>query len=179
MSAFLDPSSCHYRCNISRWIFISAILLLGADIWTKEIAHNYFRNLLVPHQAEVPVWQDFFGVDFSFTYAPNHGAAWGWLAEWQVWLVALRIVTVCGLLSYLYYSRPPLRYAIPLTLISVGATGNILDTFIYGYVVDFLLFTFWGYEFAVFNLADSAISIGVLFLILQGFMPEYTDPAAC
>ena len=48
-----------------------------------------------------------------------------------------------------------------MTLILAGAISNVIDTFVYGHVVDMIHFTFWGYDYAVFNLADSAVCLGV------------------
>jgi signal peptidase II len=55
---------------------------------------------------------------------------------------------------------------IPIWLVLTGALGNALDYCLYGHVIDFLHFTFWGYSFPIFNIADSCIFLGVLMLIL-------------
>lgn len=54
-----------------------------------------------------------------------------------------------------------------ISLIMGGATGNLIDYFRFGYVIDMFHFTFWGYSFPVFNFADAAISIGALCLLFS------------
>ena len=53
-----------------------------------------------------------------------------------------------------------------LWLIAVGAIGNALDYCLYGHVIDFIHFTFWGRTFPIFNLADTYITLGAIWLIL-------------
>ncbi|MBU6446833.1 MAG: signal peptidase II, partial [Verrucomicrobia bacterium] len=54
----------------------------------------------------------------------------------------------------------------PIWLVVTGAIGNVLDYCLYGHVIDFIHFTFWGYSFPIFNVADSCITIGILTLLL-------------
>ena len=102
----------------------------------------------------------------------NHGAAFSFLSEaggWQVYLLgAIALIVSVGLLVWL--SR--LRFsdwvtAVPLCLILGGALGNLIDRIRLGYVVDFIDFHVSGWHFATFNIADSAVSVGAAWLILQ------------
>lgn len=74
---------------------------------------------------------------------------------------------IAGLCVYLFCFNRDSSWQIPLILIIAGAVGNVADFFLYGHVVDMLHFVFWGYDFPIFNVADSAISIGIglLFVI--------------
>ena len=58
-------------------------------------------------------------------------------------------------------------FLISSALIICGGIGNLIDRVLYGYVIDYLSFTFFGYSFAVFNLADSLIVIGVILLAID------------
>ena len=57
-------------------------------------------------------------------------------------------------------------YIVAFSLILGGAIGNLIDRICFGHVIDFIHCTFWGYEFPIFNIADSCITIGVLSLLL-------------
>src|SRR5690606_30184448 len=89
----------------------------------------------------------------------NTGVAWGLFAGFPGLLFALRVAIISILLVFV-----PKR--LPVWLIATGAIGNVIDYCLYGHVIDFLHFTFWGYSFPIFNIADSCITIGVCFLLL-------------
>ena len=109
----------------------------------------------------IGVFHDFAGIEFSINHMTNTGAAWGVLGNYQLPLIILRIGLIIGLCYYLVsFNRHP-SWRLPFVLIIAGATGNVLDFFIYGHVVDMLHFVLWGYDFPVFNLADSSITIGI------------------
>jgi len=88
-------------------------------------------------------------------------------SEVQGFLLVLRIVMIAGLLAYLFFFNKNRGWELPLVLISVGALGNVMDTFIYGHVVDMFHFVLWGYDFPVFNVADTSITLGVAWLFLS------------
>lgn len=145
-------------------ISIFLILLLALDFASKKWA-----LASIPHIQ----WNDpypfggialfSYGISCSFNTAFNTGAAWGLFPGHSGLLFALRSVIIIGLVVYLF--RQP-RPKLSLWLITVGAIGNAIDYFAYGFVVDFIHFNFWGYTFPIFNLADSYISIGALWLFL-------------
>lgn len=114
----------------------------------------------------IPVFQNFLGIDFCINHAVNHGAAWSILSSVPFTLLMLRICIMAGLLSYMCFAKQAKPYLSPLTLIATGALGNITDYFIYGHVVDMFHVILWGYDFPVFNMADSAVFCGVLWLAL-------------
>lgn len=109
----------------------------------------------------IGVFRHFGGIEFSINHMTNTGAAWGVLDSYQLPLIILRIGLIIGLCIYLFYINRYFSRQLPLILIIVGAMGNVLDFFIYGHVIDMFHFILWGYDFPVFNLADSAISIGI------------------
>ncbi len=103
----------------------------------------------------------FGGISFSINHVENLGAAWGLFAGYSKYLLAVRIAVAIGLYVYIrkFLDRKALK--LPLLFILTGALGNILDHVVYGHVIDMFHFTFWGYSYPVFNLADTFICIGI------------------
>ncbi len=101
---------------------------------------------------------------FFMTYILNPGAAFGLLANKTGFLIVVSIIVVIGIMAgYRYLPRERVWAHIALGLISGGALGNLIDRIRIGRVIDFLDFRVW----PVFNLADTAIVIGALLLILD------------
>ncbi len=144
-----------------------AFSLLALDIVTKHyVLHDLSATILsYPRGTGIPVFH-FLGIDFFIGLTFNTGAAWGLFANFNTLLICVRLAIVAALLVYLFFFRKGTP-ALPLVLIVTGAIGNILDFFVYGYVIDFLLFRFLGHSFPLFNVADALISIGVGLLFLN------------
>ena len=117
----------------------------------------------------IPVFKDLGGIEFSINYMTNTGAAWGILGNYQNALIVLRIGLIIGLICYLFLINSHPSWRFPLVLIITGALGNVIDFFLYGHVVDMLHFVLWGFDFPVFNIADSAISIGIVILFALSY----------
>jgi signal peptidase II len=148
--------------------FYLCLLVLILDISSKLLVQSYIP--IVWHHSWYPyggigVFKDFFGIQFSIVHSTNRGAAWGVFAEWQDYLLYLRLALITGLLIYLFFFNKKRAYVIPLTLIVSGAIGNVLDYFLYGQVIDMLHFVLWGYVYPTFNVADSAIFIGIVWML--------------
>ncbi|MBD2200743.1 MULTISPECIES: signal peptidase II [Calothrix] len=119
----------------------------------------------------LPILQDI----FHFTYVTNTGAAFSILSgkvEWLRWLsLGVSLVLIClALFGSLLNFWDQLGYG----LILGGAMGNGIDRFILGYVVDFLDFRL--INFAVFNMADSFISIGIVCLLIASWQKTPSSP---
>jgi len=102
----------------------------------------------------------------SIVHTTNTGTAWGFLANFQGLLLGVRILITGIILWYLLFKKPAQRLAIPLTCIAAGAIGNIVDFFLYGHVIDMIYLIFYKYSYPIFNIADSAIFLSVLYLLL-------------
>jgi len=114
---------------------------------------------------------------FSLTYVTNTGAAFGLFANQNLLFIFIAVAVIAVILFfYRYLLADHLLLRISLALQLGGALGNLLDRLRLGYVVDFLDFRVW----PVFNIADSAITIGVLLLIYTlVFQPDrQTEPSA-
>lgn len=155
------------------------LLILLLDALTKayivqEIPPMHAYSLWYPYGG-YGVFQDFFGIEFSIVHLINKGAAWGTLPQYQQELLYLRLFLVIALIVYLFISLKNPAAEVPLAMIIAGATGNIIDTFIYGHVIDMIHFVFWGYEFPAFNVADASICLGVAWLLIASWriVPAY------
>ncbi len=108
------------------------------------------------------------------TYIQNTGAAFGLLKGQQALFMGLSMAVV-GWVLWEMLRRPPRNRLVAwaLCLVASGAFGNLIDRVRFGYVVDFIDLRVW----PVFNVADSAISIGVALLVWQGVRPRPAPPA--
>jgi signal peptidase II len=145
------------------------LLLLGADILAKYLALHHIPPLLpkffdYPYGG-IPIFS-LGGVSFSLNTIVNSGSAWGFFQGHPGILFIIRMAIIGGLIGYLSFFNREKVSNLPLWLVVVGAIGNGIDYLAYGHVIDFFHFCFWGFSFPIFNLADSYISIGVLFLLL-------------
>lgn len=110
----------------------------------------------------------------NLTLIHNTGAAYGFLGEFGIWASLFFIATaaVISLVLCWWLYRLPREnkwMGISLALILGGAIGNLIDRILYGYVVDFVHFHLTTWSFAIFNVADAAITIGAVMLIIDIF----------
>lgn len=111
---------------------------------------------------------------FHFTYVTNTGAAFSLLSGKVEWLRWLSLVVSLVLIAIAWFSPLLNRWdQLGYGLVLGGAMGNGIDRFILGYVVDFLDFRL--INFAVFNVADSFISIGIVCLIIASLQKTPTS----
>ncbi|WP_124727692.1 signal peptidase II [Staphylospora marina] len=138
--------------------FFAALCILLLDQWTKWlVVHN------MKLYESIPVVDGFFFI----TSHRNRGAAFGILQNQQWLFVSVTIVVIIVIMYYLWQlknTQPWMSFAFSLVL--GGAFGNLVDRIRIGEVVDFLHFQFGSYHFPIFNVADSAIVVGVVILML-------------
>jgi signal peptidase II len=132
--------------------FILVALLL--DQWIKYLVEQHlpFQQMveLVPHLALYRTWNE--GVAFSFLSGMS-----GWA------IVTMRLAIVAFILWWWRTSEHPSALShLGFCMVVAGAAGNIVDRLIYGHVVDYVLFHTETWSFAVFNLADSLITVGAV-----------------
>lgn len=104
---------------------------------------------------------------FRITYTCNDGAAFSILKGKRVFFIIMTIIVVFLIVYYLLKNKVYWVEKYSLLLIISGAVGNLIDRIMYGYVIDFLDFIIFGYDFPVFNIADSFITIGAIGLIVS------------
>lgn len=142
-------------------IFSSLILLfvLLVDQVTKALALAFLSSGM-----SCPIFETLM-VSFSWTLVTNPGAAWGMWSFHPVFLFFVRLCIVTVLFLMWKRSRKK-RICFFIALIIGGALSNILDWLRYGAVIDFIHVRFYTYSYPVFNIADCAIFIGTVGLLL-------------
>ena len=145
-------------------------LLAGLVILADQVSKYYIWTHFQLHESH-PAW----GSLFSWTYCHNDGGAFSILAGSRWFFIGAGVL----ISSYLVYSMPklsrgPLFPALAQALLLGGAIGNLIDRSLYGYVVDFIDFHFW----PVFNLADSAITVGISILVISLALEKPEAPAS-
>ena len=151
-----------------KWIWL-AIIIVVIDQITKYIASTSLE--MYQPIAVMPM--------FNWTLMHNTGAAFSFLADaggWQRWFFAV-IAVVVSVVIVLWIKRLEQHekwQAIALALILGGAIGNVIDRISLGYVVDFIQIYYQQWFWPAFNIADSAISIGVVMIIIDS-VREYFD----
>ncbi|NBB93906.1 MAG: lipoprotein signal peptidase [Gammaproteobacteria bacterium] len=148
------------------WLLMAAVVV-ALDLFTKQLA---MQHLELYRPNAVFSW-------LNMTLAHNTGAAFSFLAGgsgWQRWfLSAVAVIIVAVLLVWLW--RLPHRARLlpsALALVIGGAIGNLIDRLRFGYVVDFIDVHYAGWHWPAFNLADSAIVVGVILLLLDSLIPS-------
>jgi signal peptidase II len=111
---------------------------------------------------------------FKLTYVHNTGAAFSFLSEaggWQRWFFAgLALAISCVIAVWLArLKQHETLLAVALSLVLGGAIGNLIDRLAYGYVIDFLDVYYQTWHWPAFNIADSAITLGVILMLLESF----------
>ena len=150
------------------WKWGALIFLLALDLGSKMGAIAWIAPLS-PFFSSYPFGGigifSFGGISFSLNQVVNTGVAYGLFPGHPGLLFGLRGVMIIGLFIYSISCRF-MKGIFPLWLIITGAIGNAIDYLLYGHVIDFFHFRFWGHSFPIFNLADSYITLGVVLIVL-------------
>lgn len=148
---------------MNKWFGISALIIIVDQI-TKYVA----SHMLIMHEpvAILPF--------FNFTLMHNTGAAFSFLADqggWQRWFFAVLALGVSIVLA-VWLTRLKAHetwLALALSLVLGGAIGNLIDRVYYGYVIDFIDVYYNTSHWPAFNIADSAICIGAVMMVIDTF----------
>ncbi|MDI5840689.1 signal peptidase II [Shewanella xiamenensis] len=152
-----------------RWYWVVVLVFLADQLSKQWVLANFdlFESVqLLPF--------------FNFTYVRNYGAAFSFLSEaggWQRWLFTLVAVGFSTLLTVWLRKQAASLWKLNLayTLVIGGALGNLIDRLMHGFVVDFIDF-YWGKShYPAFNIADSAIFIGAVLIILDSFFNSKSE----
>ncbi len=145
-----------------RWLFLSAAIVV-LDLASKAWMSGWLK---LGESREVTPF-------FNLVMAHNTGAAFSFLAGaggWQRWFfIAVTAVVSAALVVMLRRNAANRLLCLALALVLGGAIGNLHDRVTLGYVVDFVQVHGAGYYFPAFNVADSAITVGVVLLLWDGF----------
>lgn len=146
-----------------KWLWLS-FLALVLDQWSKQIidgAMQLYQSIpVIPY--------------FNLTYVHNTGAAFSFLSQaggWQRWFFAVLAFTVSMVITVWLarLKKDETLLAVALSLILGGAVGNLIDRLLYGYVIDFLDVYYQDWHWPAFNIADSAITLGVILMLAESF----------
>ncbi len=152
-----------YKTNSLWWLWVSVVVVIA-----DQLSKSYITATFDLHESlELFPFLD-------ITYVQNTGAAFSFLRDaggWQRWFFILLSSGVSiGLMVWIHTLPVTWRWlSIALSLVLGGALGNLVDRIRLGYVIDFIDFYYRTWHFPAFNVADSAISIGVVMLIIDSF----------
>ncbi|MGK6311268.1 signal peptidase II [Variovorax sp. DT-64] len=148
------------RTGIWPWLALALVILI-LDQFTKTLILGYYKL------GDATYITSFFNI----VRAHNTGAAFSFLADaagWQRWFFTVIGVAAALFIVWMLRSHAGQKlFSFGMALILGGAIGNVIDRLMHGYVVDFLDFHVAGRHFPAFNVADSAITIGAICLILD------------
>lgn len=145
-------------------IIIISIILLCIDQISKLLVVN-----LLTKTNSITIIKNF----FYLTYINNDGAAFSILVGKRIFLILVAIIVIIMLIHYIKKNNIQNKLEIvSLALIIGGSLGNLMDRVVRGYVIDFLDFKIFNYNFPIFNLADTFIVIGVILLLLKEIRKE-------
>ena len=144
-----------------KWLWLSLLVIVLDQLskfWVVSVFELYQSIELIPY--------------LNLTYVHNKGAAFSFLSSaggWQRWFFSIiSMVAVFVLLLWLKRLKPTEKLlAVSMSLILGGAIGNLYDRLAYGYVIDFLDAYYQQWHWPVFNIADSAIVLGVGLMLLD------------
>ena len=154
-----------------KWLWLSVTVVVVDQLTKLWIDSNFLLHTRMPLIDGL----------FDLTLAYNSGAAFSFLAGaggWQRWFFTVLSVVVTIILV-VWLKRLPTHEktnAAALALIIGGAIGNLIDRVAYGHVIDFLLVYYQQWSWPVFNVADSAISVGVVLMLLALLHSSSSQP---
>ena len=153
-----------------KYYFLSLILVI-ADQLTKMMV---LGSLKLYESIEITSF-------LSLTHVHNYGAAFSFLADedgWQQYfLVSISVIASIAIILWMSKTSTNQPYKlIALSLILSGAIGNLIDRAVFGFVIDFINLHYQDFYWPVFNVADTAITLGVILLLLVDFKQDKARP---
>lgn len=158
------------------FFFCFFLALLGIDAILKYYVffHLPVMGLLHPlyPYGGIGIFTNVMQTSFAIVHVSNQGAAWGFLSAHPDLLWWMRLLIILFLASYVFFKHIALEKKIALGLILTGAISNLLDRIFYGAVIDMFYFQIGSYSHPVFNLADSYITVGIIWFLLTSLKEE-------
>ena len=146
--------------------YIIAFLFFIIDLISKQV----ICHLLTINESIVIIKNFFY-----LTFTKNTGAAWSILKDERITLLILTVIVLFVINKYLNKENLKKQEEIIYGMIIGGILGNFFDRLIYGSVIDFLDFKIFGYNYPIFNFADSFIVIGIILLIIMEIRKDYHE----
>jgi signal peptidase II len=153
------------------WLYLVALVTLASDLATKHIATV---ELLGRPGQRVPVIPNL----LDFYWQANTGGAFSLLREHPMIITAFSAVAIVAIVIWAHrLPRAVISAHVAFGLLIGGAIGNLIDRVRLGYVVDFI-HVYWGrWAFPTFNVADSAITVGITVFLILSLFTKKLDPA--
>ncbi|GAB3067848.1 signal peptidase II [Virgibacillus ainsalahensis] len=144
--------------------YIIALIIIAIDQLSK-----WFVVKTMELGEQITVIENF----FYLTSHRNAGAAWGILQGQMLFFYIVTLIVVIGIIYYMQkYGKNDKFLAIALSFLLGGSIGNFIDRLFHQEVVDFFDFIIFNYDFPIFNIADSALTIGVILVIIATIIDE-------
>ena len=141
-------------------VIILVSVLLGLDLLIKYLVSSYLTK--------VNIIDNF----FSLTYVLNDGAAFSLFASRTYILIFIALICLLFIIYELKNNLDDRVLSVGYSLALAGLLGNFIDRLIDGYVIDYLSFKIFGYNYPVFNFADMLIVIGVIIVVIKEILKE-------
>ena len=141
-------------------VVILVSVLLGLDLLLKYLVSTYLTT--------VNIINNF----FSLTYVLNDGAAFSLFASRTYLLILIALICLFFILYELKNNLDDRVLSIGYSLVLAGLLGNFLDRLMDGYIIDYLSFKIFTYNFPIFNFADILIVVGIIIVIIKEILKE-------
>ena len=146
--------------------YIIAFFFFIVDLLSKQIIDHIMKV-----GESVKIIHNFFYI----TYTHNFGAAWSILEDKRILLLIITVFVLYLINKFMNKSELSKLENLSYGMIIGGALGNLFDRIFFGFVFDFIDFRIFGYNYPVFNLADTFIVIGVIIMIIIMIRKEYHE----
>jgi len=156
---------------MTRWLWLSVVIVVLDQLTKQLVELNLSLYDVIPL---IP--------SLNLTLAYNEGAAFSFLSDqggWQRWFFSgLALLVSLVLVGWLAKLKNERLLAVTLALIIGGAVGNLIDRVLFGHVIDFIDVYVQQWHWPAFNVADSAITIGVVLMFVDAFRGASNDSKA-
>ena len=152
------------------WYLSIAAMVMAFDQFSK-----YWVSIKLREGDEIDIIRGF----FKLSYTENPGIAFGMLNNGDVKWLLVAISVAAILVVVFYMKRTPVSNTLllwSLALLAAGICGNLIDRFRLGRVIDFILIYYKDYQWPVFNIADTAITIGAALMAIELFLTPQAEP---
>lgn len=146
------------------------LFILGLDQFTKYLVVRFMEE-----GESIPVLSKY----LELTSHRNSGAAWGMFQDQMIFFYVVTVVVV-AILVYVYIKEAKGNFLLQLAIVMLmaGSLGNFIDRILFQEVVDFIDVLIVFYDFPIFNVADSALTVGVILMLLEFFFTGKGDKDA-
>lgn len=141
-------------------VIILVSVFLSLDLLLKYLVSTYLTSITIIDNF------------FSLTYTLNDGAAFSILASKTYLLIFFSLLCLIFILYELKNNITDRILSIGYSLVLSGLLGNFIDRLIDGYVIDYLAFKIFGYNYPIFNLADTLIVVGIIIVLIKEILKE-------